>query len=179
MNSPLIELLGTATNQPVFIFTPPWLWLLTAIILSSCELILPKALGSKFRLYALMMGICALIVSCILWRASVTMGFIWQYIMYDGLEIQIMYWMGLSFTFLIWVRPAFIQRKKVIIPDATEAKTVTEFLPGATGRVMYEGCFWSARCADKDLAIASQQRVYVLRREGNTLIIAPETLFQS
>lgn len=64
-----------------------------------------------------------------------------------------------------------------MIPDATEAKTITEILPGQTGRVKYEGCSWKACCTNKQVAIAPNQKVYVLRREGNTLIIAPDNLF--
>ncbi|MEM8778980.1 MAG: NfeD family protein, partial [Cyanobacteria bacterium P01_G01_bin.49] len=46
--------------------------------------------------------------------------------------------------------------------------------PGKTGRVLYEGNSWSAICADEEMSIASHQKVYVVMRKGNTLIILPE-----
>ena len=86
--------------------------------------------------------------------------------------------MGLSIVSVIWLRPMFLKNKKVIVRDATEAKTITEILAGKTGKVLYEGTIWQARCNDKSIDIASEQTVYVLSREGNTLIVAPENLFQ-
>lgn len=177
MYSSFIALLAVATHHPQLAITPPLFWLLAGIVACLTELFLPKRFGSKYRLIALILGICAIIVSVILWRAAIRLGFIWQYIMYDGFDIQVMYWMGLSLVSVIWIRPMFLPRKKYIIPEATEAKTLTEILPGETGKVTYEGCFWQARCADRSMAIAPQQKVYVLRREGNTLVVAPDNLF--
>jgi membrane protein implicated in regulation of membrane protease activity len=37
--------------------------------------------------------------------------------------------------------------------------------------VIYEGASWKARNEDDQGAIAPRQKVYVLRREGNTLIV--------
>jgi len=53
------------------------------------------------------------------------LGFDWRYVMYEEFNVQVMYWMGGSLALVIWVRPTLIKRKKVVIPDATEAKTVT------------------------------------------------------
>jgi len=46
---------------------------------------------------------------------------------------------------------------------------------GKEGRVLYEGNFL-ARCDDHNLAIAPNQKVYLVRREGTTLIVLPENL---
>ena len=168
----------TTANFP-FLYSPPWFWLTAGILLGLIELILPKNTATKYKFIALVMGISALIVALILWRAQVALEFDWQYIMYEGFDLQVMYWMGVSIALVIWIRPMFIKRKKVTIPDATEAKTMTEILPGRMGRVLYEGCSWQACCADNQVAIAANQKVYVLRREGNTLIIAPDLMFHS
>jgi membrane protein implicated in regulation of membrane protease activity len=80
---------------------------------------------------------------------------------------------------VLWVRPLFLQPKKKIQADATEAKTLIEIKPGEVGRVLYEGSSWQARCEDKSIALAANQRVYVLRREGNMLIIVPEDFFDA
>ncbi|MEL7354902.1 MAG: NfeD family protein, partial [Cyanobacteria bacterium J06560_5] len=61
---------------------------------------------------------------------------------------------------------------------ATEARTTTEILPGKTGRVIYEGNSWQARCEDDQVAIAPDQEVFVVQRKGNTLIVIPLSTFQ-
>ncbi|TAF37751.1 MAG: NfeD family protein, partial [Oscillatoriales cyanobacterium] len=75
----------------------------------------------------------------------------------------------------IWIRPIFIVRKKFVIPEATEATSISEILSGETGMVIYEGASWKARNEDSQ-GIAPRQKVYVLRREGNTLIVVPDKL---
>jgi membrane protein implicated in regulation of membrane protease activity len=92
--------------------------------------------------------------------------------------LQIAYLMGLSTACVIWVRPMLLRKKKFTVLDATEAQTLTDILPGQTGQVLYEGCLWQARSDGYQGAIAPNQRVYVMRREGNTLIVLPENLFQ-
>jgi membrane protein implicated in regulation of membrane protease activity len=105
--------------------------------------------------------------------------FVWRdYNFLRDLRLQIAYWMGLSTACVIWVRPMLLKGKKFTVPDATEARTLTEILPGETGQVLYEGCIWQARTEGYQGAIASNQRVYVVRREGNILIVLPENLFQ-
>lgn len=164
-------------NDSFLVITPPWFWCIFGIILCLLELFLPKNIGSKYRFIAVIMGGSALIVSLILWRSAIYLGFQWQYIMYEGFDLQVMYWMGLSITGAIWIRPMFIKRKKVVIPEALDAITITEIIPGKKGRVIYEGCSWQACCEDKNIAISANQKVCVVRREGNTLIIAPEDRF--
>lgn len=63
--------------------------------------------------------------------------------------------------------------------DAKEAQTMTEISAGQTGRVLYEGNSWRARCEDELEVIAPNQKVYVVRREGNTLIVVPRNLLHS
>jgi membrane protein implicated in regulation of membrane protease activity len=173
-----IGLLTQATTHSPFQFTPPWFWLVAGVILCLIEFFLRKIQTKKYQLMALIMGLSALILSLLLWGLALAWNFDWQYIMYEDFNLQIIFWMGMSTTSIIWLRPAFIKRKTFTIPQATEAKTLTEILPGETGRVIYEGSFWQARCAEHSGAIAPNQTVYVLRYEGNTLIVASETLFR-
>ncbi|TAD96315.1 MAG: NfeD family protein [Oscillatoriales cyanobacterium] len=147
--------LALATNQPTFAFTPPILWLIVGVVLSAIDLFIQKTQPQKYRFYVLMMGVSALIESFILWR--------------------IFYWMGISLALSIWIRPIFIVRKKFVIPEATEATSISEILSGETGMVIYEGASWKARNEDNQV-IAPRQKVYVLRREGNTLIVVPDKL---
>jgi len=177
----LIGTMTLGTTRSPFIFTPPWFWLTAGIILWGIELFLPKNWAKKWRLIPLLMGGTALLLSFTLWRLSMDWEFDWQYIMYGNFSLQIMYWMGVSLSTIIWIRPAILslKQKKFTIANATEAKTLTEILPGETGRVLYEGSSWPARCAENSDAIASHQKVYVLRCEDNTLIVASDTLFRS
>ncbi len=165
----------SATNQSTFAFTPPILWLLIGIVLSAIDLFIQKTQPQKYRFYLLMMGVAALISSFILWRGSVAFQFNWVSVMYEDFDWQIFYWMGISVALSIWIRPIFIVRKKFVIPEATEATTISEILAGETGMVTYEGASWKARNEDSQ-GIAPRQKVYVLRREGNTLIVVPDKL---
>lgn len=178
MYQPIILNTSSFILQNSFIFTPPWFWLTAGALLCSIELLLWKIQAKKSKLISLFMGVSALILSLLLWGLALAWNFDWQYIMYEDFNLQIIFWMGMSTTSVIWLRPAFLKRKKFTIPQATEAKTLTEILPGETGRVLYEGSFWQARCAERSGAIAPNQKVYVLHREGNTLIVTSENLFQ-
>jgi membrane protein implicated in regulation of membrane protease activity len=138
-------------------------------------------LEHAYRFIALMMGGSAFILAIILWRAATVMGLTWRTLMYQegALSLQLLYWMGLAFTSIIWVRPMFHHRKRSAIPQATEAETITIIQPGQMGRVLYEGCSWQACCENYTGTIAPHQKVYVLHREGNLLFIAPEDLFRA
>lgn len=163
----------TATNSS-FNFSPPWLWFTVGIVLCFAEFFLAKKLSNKFKKIALLLGISAFVTSFSVWQMAVAMEVDWSLTNnYDeDFHIQIVYWMGVSLASIIWVRPGLSKRKKVVIPDATEAKTITEIFPGKPGKVLYEGCYWQACCVDKQMAIGPNKKVLVLRRQGNTLIIS-------
>lgn len=148
---------------------PSLFWFVIGVILCLLELFLPKALATSYKFVPLLTGVISLILAFLLLRANYVPEF----------KFQVLYWMGLSLASVLWVRPMFLKRKKHILREATEAKTVTEILPGETGRVVYEGCLWQACCDDRSITISPNQKVYVLRREGNTLIVAPENMFRS
>jgi membrane protein implicated in regulation of membrane protease activity len=163
----------TITNSS-FNFSPPWLWFSIGVVLCLTEFTLAKKLPNKYQRISLFLGISAFITSISVWQIAVAMEVDWSLTNnYDeDFNIQIVYWMGVSLASIIWVRPGFIKRKKYVIPDTTEAKTISEIMPGKPGKVLYEGCYWQACCDDKKLAIAPNQKVAVLRRQGNTLIIS-------
>jgi membrane protein implicated in regulation of membrane protease activity len=94
------------------------------------------------------------------------------------LSVQVLLWLLLSTSLVVLSRrflPHPTVSKKL---DAMEAQTVTEIPPGHTGRVLYEGNSWQARCEDEEMAIAPNQKVYVVRRQGTTLIVVPQSLLQ-
>ncbi|MGE5658065.1 MAG: NfeD family protein [Actinomycetota bacterium] len=177
MSSILIWSLASTAQKSAFAITPPLLWLILGVSLSLIELLL-KNQQQRHRFFALMMGVAALLESFILWRGSLAFHFSWSMVMYEDFDWQIFYWMGIALALSIWIRPIFIPRKKFVIPEATEAITLSEILPGETGMVVYEGVSWKARNEDSQGAVAPRQKVYVLRREGNTLIVVPEKLIR-
>lgn len=90
-------------------------------------------------------------------------------------SIQIALWMVLSVTSVIATRRLLPNRSVRTIEDAKEAETLVEILPGQAGRVLCEGISWQARLDEGFTgSVAAQQRVIVIRREGNTLIVVPE-----
>jgi membrane protein implicated in regulation of membrane protease activity len=177
VDSILIWSLASATNRSGFAFTPPMFWLLLGVVLSAIDLFIQKTQPQRYRFYLLMMGAAALISSFILWRGSIAFQFDWANVMYEAFDWQIFYWMGISLALSIWIRPVFIVRKKFVIPESTEAITISEILAGEVGMVMYEGASWKARNEDSQ-GIAPKRKVYVLRREGNTLIVIPDRLIR-
>lgn len=136
------------------------IWLIVGLILCGFELILPNAFVS------MMMGISALMVAVVA-------------LILPHLGLQVLLWMGLSGVLVFRGRQFFMSRQKVDSLDAAEAETLTEILPGKTGRVLFEGNSWQAKCADDHQAIAPNQKVYVIGREGTTLIVMPENLLSS
>lgn len=165
---PVIPLLTQTIAELDFPMTPRFFWLATGVLLCLTEFILPHFIRKKIKLVSLLMGVSALIEAFILWRGSRWL-----------VQWQIMYWMGLSLALILWVRPVLMNQKKYTISEASEAKTLTEILPGEVGRVLYEGCSWQALCQDSQITIPAHKKVYVLRREGNTLIVVPQPLFNS
>jgi membrane protein implicated in regulation of membrane protease activity len=125
------------------------------------ELFIPTAF------VAFMMGISAFVVALL----SLAVGNLW---------LQAFCWLLLS-TSLIMLSRKYISppRRKSKIRDAVSAETITEIPAGKTGRVLYEGNSWRARCDDEQAFIAPYQRVYVVRREGTTLIVMPENILHS
>jgi membrane protein implicated in regulation of membrane protease activity len=132
------------------------IWFIGGVVLCLTELFLPSAF------VALMMGISALIV-----------GLLSQFGL--PLWLQVVAWLFFS-TVLSVLSRRFLQpqRRKSKIRDATVAETLTEIPPGQAGRVLYEGNSWRAKCDDEQITVPPNQRVYVVRREGTTLIVMPE-----
>lgn len=141
-------------------FEPPILWLVAGLLLCLLEFMLPTAFVE------LTMGISAILVGLLaLWLPAV--------------GVQVVIWLVLSIVLLVALRRLMPAVKPRSIDDSSEAETLTEILPGQTGRVRYEGNSWRARCADELVTIAPNQKVYVVSRQGTTLIVMPEHLLHS
>ncbi|MBD2342749.1 NfeD family protein [Anabaena subtropica] len=137
------------------------IWLVAGAVLCLMELFFPSAFVE------FMMGISALIVALL---SQIGVSSIW---------LQVVAWLLISTTLIVLSR-RFLQprRRKSKIQDAIVAETLTEIPPRQSGRVLYEGNSWRAKCDDDQITIAPHQRVYVVRREGTTLIVMPENLLQ-
>ena len=137
------------------------LWLLAGATLCLMELFLPTAF------VAFLMGISAFLVALVS-------------LVFPQLALQVFLWLALSTASVLLSRRLLPPPRRMNkIQDALVAETLTEIPAGKEGRVLYEGNSWRARCEDYNLAIALNQRVYVVRREGTTLIVLPENLLHS
>jgi membrane protein implicated in regulation of membrane protease activity len=141
---------------------PVMVWLIAGAILCVMELVLPTAFVE------LTMGLSAIAIALLLLVVP-QMAF--------GLQVAI--WLALSVLLTVLTRRFVPKHKSMVVGDSVEAKTLTDILPGQTGRVVYEGNSWAARCSDDGLAIAPGQNVYVVGRQGTTLIVVPKSLLES
>lgn len=139
--------------------SPSVLWLIAGVILCIMEFTLPTAFV-EFT-----MGVSAMLVALI---ALVVPQF----------SVQIVLWLVFSVILTVISRRFVPKGKAFLIADSTEAQTLTEISAGNLGRVLYEGNSWQARCEDESLAIAPHEKVYVVERRGNTLIVMPERLIR-
>ncbi len=147
------------SSSDVTLVNPALLWLIAGAILCFSEAIFPVAF------VAFMMGISAIIVAAIA-------------LVIPYFPIQVILWLSFS-TILIVASRRFVSKPKSlnsVVGDAQEGETLTEIAPGKTGRVLYEGNSWQAICADDQMSIAPNQKVYIVTRKGNTLVILPEFL---
>lgn len=138
---------------------PSLMWLVAGALLCLVELALPTA----FTAFA--MGLSAILVALFAWYFPAQLG------------LQVFLWMLLATGGIIATRRLIPKRKVSILSDPKQAETLTEILPGQAGRVIYEGNSWRALCEDEKLTIAAHEKVYIVRREGTTLIVVPEHLF--
>ncbi|MGK7936394.1 MAG: NfeD family protein [Xenococcaceae cyanobacterium] len=138
-----------------------FLWIIAGAILCLMELVFPTAF------VAFMMGISALMVAAVS-------------LVVPQLNLLVALWLVFSTLLVIMSRRLFTpKRKKANLGDAHEGETITAIAPGKTGRVLYEGNSWQARCVDATRAIAPHEPVYVVGCEGTTLIVLPVNLLDS
>lgn len=134
---------------------PTLVWIIIGGILCSMELVFPTAFVS------FMMGIAALLV-------AVVSLFLPQYTLLVGL------WLLFSTALIIFSRRLFTPKRKISITgDDSEATAIGGIPAGSAGRVLYEGNSWRAKCADETRDIAPSEPVYVVSKQGNTLIVLP------
>jgi membrane protein implicated in regulation of membrane protease activity len=143
------------------VFSPTLLWAIAGAILCLMELFVPTAFVE------FMMGLSALVVAVIS-------------LFLPSFSLQMVLWLVFSVLFIIASRRFLSPKRSALeLGDDTEGRTLTAIEPGETGRVLYEGNSWAARCSDETTAIAPQEKVYIVDRQGNTLIIMPQKILNS
>ena len=89
-------------------------------------------------------------------------------------------WLIFATGLTILSRELFTPKRKVSITgDDSNAIAISGIPAGATGRVLYEGNSWQAKCADETKDIAPNESVYIVRKQGNTLIVLPERMLNT
>ncbi|ACB00563.1 MULTISPECIES: NfeD family protein [Cyanophyceae] len=141
---------------------PLMIWLIIGAVLCSLEFIFPTAFME------FMLGLGAVAVAVIVYLVPSL-----------DPNVQIFLWLLFSTIAIVSSRRFFTPKTSIrTISDAADAETLTAIAPGEAGRVLYEGNSWRARCADETVTIDPHQTVYVLRREGTTLIVMPRHLLE-
>ncbi|MGQ9837402.1 MAG: NfeD family protein [Cyanobacteriota bacterium] len=133
-------------------------WIIIGLILIAAELFLPELVAGPVGLAALLTGLLA----------------------YLGLPIWVQFsaWVGLSLVLLILSR-RLVPHPSVQLEESREARAVTAIPAGKRGRVSYLGSTWNAKCSIPTLEIQAGQDLYVVERQGNTLIVMPAKMLNS
>jgi membrane protein implicated in regulation of membrane protease activity len=135
--------------------SPSGLWLIIGTTLCLIELVVPTAFT------AFCLGLSALLVSMV------------ALLVPSWLGVQIAIWMLLSCGLIALGYRINKKRTSRKIQASTEAEALTAMMPNQTGRVLYEGASWQAKCADGVESIEPHDRLHVVDREGTTLIVMP------
>lgn len=154
------DALKVTVNAGVDVMSMPLFWLIIGIVLCLMELMLPTAFVESA------LGVSAFIVALIALIPIVPF------------SVQVVLWMVFSLAFLFLLRQFVPKQTPYTLADSTEARTITAIPPGRSGRVIYEGNSWPARCNDETAAIAPDQPVIVVGRQGNTLYVMPASALQ-
>lgn len=135
-------------------------WLVIGSLFCAVEVVVPTAFIS------VVLGISALVIAALS-------------PLIPSVTVQVILWMVLAIALVglaqrVQRSPVAGPARSRLLRSSLEAETLTEILPGQTGRARYEGNSWAVRCEDPVRAIAAGERVHVVGRQGNTLIVVPE-----
>lgn len=133
-------------------------WIIVGLVLIAAELFLPELVAGSVGLAALLAGLLA----------------------YLGLPIWVQFsaWIGMSIVFVILSR-RLVPHGSAQLEESREARAVTAIPAGERGRVSYLGSTWNAKCSIPTLEIQPGQDLYVVERQGNTLIVMPAKMLNS
>jgi membrane protein implicated in regulation of membrane protease activity len=89
--------------------------------------------------------------------------------------IQLAIWVILAFCLAIIMR-GMVPRESPDLKPPTQGEVSETILPGKMGHVFYEGTLWKARCQISDATLPVGTTVYIVERQGNTLVVLPEVM---
>ncbi len=139
-----------------------WPWVVFGLVLIASELFLPGLVAGPAGVAALGAALSAY------WGWPV-----WA---------QFSAWIVLSLGLIVLSRrllPSTSTQLEDLLKESREARAVTAIPPGERGRVSYLGSTWNAKCSVPDLEIQPGQELYVVDRQGNTLIVMPIQMLKS
>ncbi|MFS8857404.1 NfeD family protein [Synechococcus sp. H55.7] len=139
-----------------------WPWIVFGLVLIASELFLPELVAGPVGVAALGAALLA----------------------YWGWPIwaQFSAWILLSIGLIVLSRrlvPSGSTQLEDLLKESREARAVTAIPPGQRGRVSYLGSTWNAKCSIPNLEIQAGQELYVVERQGNTLIVMPAKMLKS
>ncbi len=135
--------------------SPSGVWAIIGTTLCLIELVVPTAFT------AVCMGVSALLVALV------------AVVIPSWIGAQIVIWMLVSCGLIILGYRINKKRSSRKIQESTAAEALTAMMPNQPGRVLYEGASWRAKCAEGVDSIEAHEQLYVVSREGTTLIVMP------
>lgn len=133
------------------VMTAAMYWLIAGIALLGFEILVPELIAGAIGLAALVTSVAALFLP---------VGF------------QVAVFVGLAITFVIWGRK-LVPRDSPALEESRDARALEAIPAGRKGRVRYAGSNWNARCIHDTVSITADQELYVVERQGNTLLVMP------
>ncbi|WP_218082251.1 NfeD family protein [Anthocerotibacter panamensis] len=81
---------------------------------------------------------------------------------------------------LVWAARRFLSAKGYRDPLEQEerGRAVTAIVPGQAGRVSMGGTTWNARCELPGVTVSPGEEVFIVRREGTTLVVMPMNILK-
>ncbi|WP_323254860.1 NfeD family protein [Spirulina sp. CCNP1310] len=143
-------------------FSPTLLWFIAGAILCFMEVVFPTAF-----------------VEFIMGLAAIGVGLLAFILPFLPFPAQVLLWLVFTTGGIIFSRRSFTpKRRSRLLEDSRQGRTLTPIAPGELGRVVCDGNSWQARCEDETLAMNANTPVFIVRREGNTLIVLPQSVIQ-
>lgn len=129
-------------------------WLVVGIALCLAELVLP----TTFIVFNL--GLAAILVALVA-------------LVLPSANLLVALWVVFALLGVWLSRRLFVSQKRQNLGDDCEGETITNIEAGKTGRVLYEGNSWRAKCVEANMSISAAEPVYIVEKQGNTLIVMP------
>ncbi|MEL6223516.1 MAG: NfeD family protein [Cyanobacteria bacterium J06626_14] len=138
--------------------SPHRLWLISGLVVLGLGMLVGEPGIASIGLAALITAVLALSV--------------------PSISVQLIVWSILSLALAIVLRGLVGQKTK---PSQwqTEAEVTMTIPEGRVGEVAYEGTLWKAKCDIADLQVSQGELVYVVGRQGNTLLVMPVRFMNS